>query len=263
MLHHWEEPEISGNEQDCGSGTIFFTGCNLKCAYCQNWEISNNGVGKNVSVEDLVEIFKVLEAAGALNINLVTPTHFVDEILSSLKIYKPKVPVVWNTSGYESVETIEKLKGFVDVFLTDIKYFSPELSKKYSAAENYFKCASAAIVKMRDVVGEDIIVDGLMKKGIIVRHMVLPKCSSDSIKVLDWIKETLGTTTILSIMNQYTPCFNAKMYPEINQKVPSIEYKRVVNYAITQGFTKVYAQEECSANAEFIPEFKGFKPFGY
>ena len=166
MQHYWEEPLISGDESGCGSGTIFFTGCNLKCVYCQNWEISNNGIGKQISIDELIDIFKKLENAGVNNINLVTPTHFANEIIKALTIYKPKVPVVWNTSGYENPETIEKLKGLVDVFLTDIKYFSTELSNNYSKAQDYFEFASTSIIKMREIVGEDVVCDGLMKKGL-------------------------------------------------------------------------------------------------
>lgn len=256
MLHHWEEPIISGEESDAGSGTIFFTGCNLKCVYCQNHEISRNGDGELVSVLGLVEIIKNLEKQGALNINFVTPTHFIDEIIEAIKIYKPKVPVVWNTSGYELPEKIEELKGFVDVFLTDLKYFDKELSKKYSKAENYFDFASKSILKMREIVGEDKIVDGLMKKGIIIRHMVLPNCTSDSVKVLEWIKESLGTDTIISVMNQYTPCADAEFYQEINRLVKPLEYKRVVNKAIDLGFKNIYAQDNSSASTDYIPKFK-------
>ena len=224
MLHHWEEPLISGECNSTGSGTIFFAGCNLKCVYCQNYEISSNGNGILTAPEKLVEIIKDLENQGALNINFVTPTHFTDEIITALKIYKPSIPIVWNTSGYETIETLEKLIGLVDVFLTDLKYFSPELSKKYSSCPNYFEFASNAILKMREIVGDDEIQNGLMKKGVIIRHMVLPSCSTDSIKILDWINSNLGNKTIISIMNQYTPYHKAKNFPEINKKLKPIEY---------------------------------------
>lgn len=263
MLHHWEEPIISGAETDAGSGTIFFTGCNLKCVYCQNHEISRNGEGLRVSVGELVEIIKDLENAGALNINLVTPTHFTDEIIEALKLYKPQIPIVWNTSGYEMPKTIERLKGFVDVFLTDLKYYDHNLSKKYSKAENYFEYASKSVIAMREIVGEDEIKDGLIKKGIIVRHMVLPNNSSDSVKILEWIKENLGTQTIVSIMNQYTPCADVKDYPEINRRVSPLEYKRVVNKAISLGFNTIFTQDNASASTEYIPSFKGEKQFKY
>lgn len=263
MLHHWEEPAISGAQNSVGSGAIFFTGCNLKCVYCQNWEISNNGTGKIVTPSELVEIFKKLEVAGASNINLVTPTHFADEIIEALKIYKPHIPVIWNTSGYERVETIEKLKGLVDVFLTDIRYFSPEASKKYSLAEDYFACASVAIKKMREVVGADEFKDGFMQKGMIVRLLVLPNMSKEAINILDWIKDNLDNNTIVSIMNQYLPCYKAKDYPEINRKVKKIEYDRVVSYAKKLGFLNAYIQENSSSSQEFIPNFKGENLFKF
>lgn len=256
MLHHWEEPIISGNNK--GSGTIFFSGCNLKCVYCQNYEISNNGTGKTISVDELVELFKRFENAGAENINLVTPTHFADEIILALKKYKPSIPVVWNTSGYELVETIEKLKGLVDIFLTDLKYYSNDLAKKYSSADNYFDIASKAILTMREIVGEDKIEKGLMKKGLIIRHMVLPGCSEDSVKILEWIKDKMGCDTIISIMNQYLPCNKAELYPEINRKVKPIEYKRVVKKALLLGFKNAYIQDEESSTEEYIPNFKEF-----
>lgn len=263
MLHHWEEPIVSGCEKDKGSGTIFFSGCNLKCVYCQNYEISSDGEGKVISVNELVEIFKKLERAGALNINLVTPTHFSGFIIEALNLYKPAIPVVWNTSGYESEETIEKLKGLVDVFLTDIKYYSPSLSKKYSSAEDYFEQASKAVLKMRKIVGEDKIENGLIKRGIIVRHLVLPNCTSDSVKVLEWVKENLGENSIVSIMNQYVPCAKVKDYAEINRKVTPIEYSRVVKRAQSLGFSNAFIQDDTSSSSDYIPSFKGDKPFGY
>lgn len=256
MLHHWEEPLISGDENSTGSGTVFFSGCNLKCVYCQNYEISSNGKGVLTSPEKLIEIMKDLETKGALNINFVTPTHFTDEILTALKIYKPSIPIVWNTSGYESIETLEKISGFVDIFLTDLKYCSSELSLKYSSCSDYFDVTTASILKMREIVGDDKIENGIMKKGIIIRHMVLPSYSADSIKILDWIKDNLGTKTIISIMNQYTPCHKANKYPEINRTVKPIEYQRVVSHARSLGFTSAFIQDKESASTNFIPKFK-------
>ena len=255
MLHHWEEPLISGNENSVGSGTIFFSGCNLKCVYCQNYEISSNGNGILTTPEKLVEIMKDLERQGALNINFVTPTHFADDILKALKIYKPSIPIVWNTSGYESIETLEKLHGLVDVFLTDLKYYSSDLSRKYSSCSNYFEITSSAILKMREIVGENIIENGLMKKGMIIRHMILPSHSADSIKILDWINATLGNKTIISIMDQYTPCHKSSEYPEINKLVKPIEYQRVVSHARLLGFENAFIQDAESANTNFIPKF--------
>ena len=256
MLHHWEEPLISGDEISIGSGTIFFSGCNLKCVYCQNYEISSNSNGNLTTPEKLVEIMKDLEQKGALNINFVTPTHFSEEIVDALKLYKPAIPIVWNTSGYESIETLNKLKGLVDIFLSDLKYYSNDLSNKYSNCHNYFDIASKAVLKMREIVGEDEIVEGLMKKGLIIRHMVLPSCSADSIKILNWIKSNLGNSTIVSIMNQYTPCYKAKNFPEISRMLKPIEYARVVSHTRTLGFTSAFIQDESSASTDFIPKFK-------
>ena len=167
MLHLWEEPIISAGK---GSGAIFFSGCNLKFLYCQNFEISHQAKGNEISPKDLAEIFKDLEKQGAANINLVTPTHFADGIVEALEIYRPKIPIVWNTSGYEEVETIKKISKYVDVYLTDLKYFSSELSKNFSNAENYFEKASKAILEMRKAQPKDVVENGVMKKGLIVRH---------------------------------------------------------------------------------------------
>lgn len=256
MLHHWEEPVISGDENSKGSGAIFFSNCNLKCVYCQNYEISHSSVGKIVSPEQLANLFKKLEDDGVLNINLVTPTHYSQEILQALKIYKPKIPVVWNTGGYEDVNMLEKLKDFVDIFLTDLKYFSSELSLKYSCAKDYFEKCSKAILKMREISGKDEFENGLMKKGLIIRHMILPSHTDDSLKVLDWIKQNLGTKTFVSLMNQYTPFGQAEKYPEIAKKLKPLEYKRVKNYMINLGFENGFVQESGSANTCYIPDFK-------
>ncbi len=255
MLHHWEEPVISGDENSAGSGAIFFSHCNLKCVYCQNFEISHFETGEKYSPVTLAELFKKLEKQGALNINLVTPTHYAFEILEALQIYKPKIPIVWNTGGFESCEIVEKLKNYVDIFLTDFKYYSNELSSKYSSCPNYFENCSKSLLKMREIVPEDIIQNGLMKKGIIVRHMILPGCTSDSIQILNWIKENLGTKTCISLMSQYTPCGNAKNFPEINRKLKPIEYKIVKNHLLKLGLENGFLQNLSSANTCFIPNF--------
>lgn len=260
MLHKWEEPIISGER---GSGAIFFSGCNMKCVYCQNYELSRGLVGKNASVEELVKLIKDLESAGAHNINLVTPTHFVREIKEALEIYKPKIPVVWNTSGYENPEIIDSLKGYVDVFLTDIKYYSDESGVKYSSAPNYFKLAGLSTIAMRGITGEDIIENGIMTRGLIIRILLLPGFTNETIKILEWIKDNLGEGTIISIMNQYLPMGEAKNCPEINRKVTRLEYKRVVMKAKELGFKNAFIQEETSASEEFVPEFKKDKSFGF
>lgn len=250
MLHKWEEPIISGTN---GSGAIFFSHCNMKCIFCQNYKISHEGRGKTISINELVEIFKSLEEQGAHNINLVTPTHYTDEIIAALKIYKPSIPIVWNSSGYEDEATIARLAPYVDIYLADLKYFSPQLSQKYSAAPNYFECATKAIKQMRANQPNDIIENGLMKKGLIIRHMILPTHQKDSIALLDWIFDNLGNDTYLSIMNQYTPCYRA--CPPVDRKLTPLEYKVVVAHAIKLGFKNGFIQDEESASCEFIPDF--------
>lgn len=252
QLHFWEEPIISGTN---GSGTIFFSGCNLKCVYCQNYNISKENFGKDITTQRLAEIFKELENAGAHNINLVTPSHYVKQIVEALNIYKPKIPVVYNTSGYDSVEELKMLEGYVDVYLTDLKYYSSELSQKYSSAKNYFEVCSLAIKEMIRQQPKNVMENGLIKKGVIIRHMVLPNCINDSFKVLDWIKNNLGEDVIVSVMGQYTPYFNASKFPEINRKLKPVEYKLVINYFNKLGLKNGFMQSLDSADENFIPPF--------
>lgn len=256
MLHHWEEPIISGTEKDVGSGTIFFSHCNLKCVFCQNYEISHFDVGKTVTDTQLAGIFKDLESQGALNINLVTPSHYAKNILNALKIYKPKIPVVWNSGGFDDPQVIETLKGFVEVFLMDMKYFSNDLAMKYSKCPNYFEFCSKSLKKIREICPNDEFDEkGLIKKGLVVRHMILPNNHADSIKVLDWIAKNLGTNTIISLMSQYTPHGEAKNFDEINRKLKPLEYKIVKNHLFNLGFENGFVQEMDSANKCFIPKF--------
>lgn len=252
QLHFWEEPIISGTN---GSGTIFFSGCNLKCVYCQNYNISKENFGKDITTQRLAEIFKELENAGAHNINLVTPSHYVKQIVEALNIYKPKIPVVYNTSGYDSVEELKMLEGYVDVYLTDLKYYSSELSQKYSSAKNYFEVCSLAIKEMIRQQPKNVMENGLIKKGVIIRHMVLPNCINDSFKVLDWIKNNLGEDVIVSVMGQYTPYFNASKFPEINRKLKPVEYKLVINHFNKLGLKNGFMQSLDSADENFIPPF--------
>lgn len=260
MLHYFEEPIISGEstvtKKANGSGTIFFSNCNLKCIYCQNNEISSEGLGKEISIEKLADIFKQIENAGANNINLVTPTHFTLQIIEALKIYKPKIPIVWNTSGYEKQETIKMLAPYVDIYLTDLKYYSSELSKKLSLAPNYFEEASKAILQMKKNQPTDVITNGIMKKGVIVRHLVLPNQTKDSEHVIDWVYNNLGNETILSLMSQYVPMGNAKTIPEINRKIRPIEYKILINKLKHLGFKNAYTQDYTSAETVYTPDFK-------
>ena len=252
MKHFWEEPIISGTN---GSGTIFFSYCNLKCIYCQNAIISHEGIGKEVTVQQLASIFEQLEKSGVHNINLVTPTHYVNEIKEALKIYKPNIPIVYNTSGYENAETIKKLKNDIDIYLCDFKYCSNDLGKEYSYASNYFESVTNALIEMRKNQPNDIIENGIMQKGIIVRHLILPTHSSDSIQILNWIKEHLGKDTIISLMNQYTPYYKALEHPKLKNKLKPLEYKRVVQHFLNLGFTNGFSQEKESATCDFIPKF--------
>ncbi len=259
MLHYFEEPPISGEDtlskKANGSGAIFFSNCTLKCCYCQNSEISTGGEGKEVSVKTLATLFEKLEKAGANNINLVTPTHYTNEILQALDIYHPSIPVVWNTSGYEKPETIKKLKGYVDIFLTDLKYFDSELSKKYSLAENYPETCKLATLEMRKLQPRDVFENGLMKKGIIIRHLVLPTLFDDSLKIIDWINDHLGNETYFSLMSQYVPMANANKFPEINQKIKPLEYKILTNHLNKLGFKNVFIQGFESAETCYTPDF--------
>ena len=252
-LHFDEEPIISGSS---GSGTIFFSGCNLQCVYCQNYSISHENFGKEISVDKLVEIFKDLENQGANNINLVTPTHFVDAIIEALTIYRPKVPIVYNTNSYESVETLKKLAPFVDIYLADIKYYDSDLSLKLSKAKDYFEVALKSLLQMRKNVPNDVIENGLMKKGIIIRHLVLPNHIDDSKKVFDAISNMFKPQdTIISLMGQYTPMYKASDYPDINRPLKPLEYKIVQNYILNLGFDNGFFQELSSATSDYTPSF--------
>lgn len=256
-LHMWEEPCISG---EAGSGTVFFSGCTLRCVFCQNYNIAAGKAGKKITVERLKEIFLELQGKGALNINLVTPTHYVCQIIEALRLAKKEglsIPVVYNTSGYESVETLRKLEGLVDVYLPDFKYVSSELSFKYSNAADYFNVAALALKEMYRQTGNAVFdSDGIIKKGIIVRHLVLPGCVSDSKAVIKYLYDNYGDGIYISIMNQYTPLSNVKAYPELDRKVTQTEYDEVVDYAIEAGVENGFIQEGEAASESFIPEFE-------
>lgn len=258
-LHAWEEPCISGEN---GSGTVFFSGCTLKCVFCQNYVLSHENSGKEISVERLAEIFLELQEKGAHNINLVTPTHFVLQIIEALKMAKANglsIPVVYNSSGYERAETIDLLKGYVDIYLPDFKYFSNELAKKYSGANGYFEVAASALKRMFEQVGMPVFDEaGMMKSGIVVRHLVLPGYVEDSKKVIRYLYETYGDDVYLSIMNQYTPLSHVEKFPEINRKVTEKEYNEVVDFAIELGVENAFIQEGDTAKESFIPDFENF-----
>lgn len=256
-LHMWEEPVISGTN---GSGTVFFSGCSLKCVYCQNRNIAIGHIGKEVSVERLTEIFFELKNKGAHNINLVTPTHYVPQIVKALEKAKSEgldLPIVYNTASYENVETIKMLDGLVDIYLADLKYFDCGISKRYSNAPDYFDVASAAIGEMVRQTGE-IVFDTsgeLLRKGVIVRHLVLPGCTSDSKQVLKYLYDNYENNIFYSIMNQYTPLCGLEDYPGINRRLSESEYDEVVDYAIEFGVENGFIQEGETAKESFIPEF--------
>ena len=251
--HLWEEPPISGTK---GSGTVFFSGCNLGCVYCQNFEISHGAKGKKVTEERLGEIFRELEKSGVHNINLVNPTHYADKIADELKAYKPSVPVVYNSSGYEKVSTLESLEGLVDIYLPDLKYISDERSAKYSGAADYFTFASKALLEMKRQCPENVFNgDGIMQRGMLVRHLVLPQNTNQSVKILEWIAENLGTDTLVSIMSQYTPCGKADKFRELTRKITPREYEKVLFAAEELGFKSLFTQDYNSASESFIPDF--------
>lgn len=251
--HFWEEPPISGTN---GSGTVFFSGCNLGCVYCQNYEISHEAKGQRVSAERLGEIFGELASDGAHNINLVNPTHYALEIKRVLEARKPDVPVVYNSSGYEKVSTLKSLEGLVDIYLPDIKYISPERSGKYSDAEDYFDFAIKAVAEMKRQCPEDVFdEDGIMKKGVIIRHLILPGNTNQSLKILESIKENFGTDTIVSLMSQYTPYGKIDNFTELQRRITDREYEKVVSAAEDMGFTNLFIQEKESASKNFIPDF--------
>ena len=251
--HLWEEPPISGSK---GSGTVFFSGCNLGCVYCQNYEISHGRKGQQISCERLREIFRELISEGVHNINLVNPTHYADKIKEVLSKDKLPVPVVYNSSGYEKVSTLKSLDGLIDIYLPDLKYISNERSLKYSKAENYFHFASKAITEMKRQCSENIYdSQGIMQKGLIVRHLILPQNTNQSLQILQWIKENLGTDTVISLMSQYTPCGKADKFSELQRKITRREYEKVVFAAEEMGFEIIFTQDSDSASELFIPDF--------
>ena len=255
-LHMWEEPCISGK---CGSGTVFFTGCNLGCVYCQNRKISSGQSGKELTDSELSQVFIKLQKAGAHNINLVTPTHFVPQIINAISLARSNglnIPIVYNTSGYETVETIKSLSGFVDIYLTDFKYMSTALSKKYSNAPDYFEAAKTALYEMVSQVGTPIFdKNGIMESGVIVRHLVLPNCADDSKSVIKYLYENYGNTIYISIMNQFTPLKNLADYPELNRKITDEEYNDIIDYALSLGIENAFIQEGETQSESFIPDF--------
>lgn len=252
-LHFWEEPCISGEK---GSGTVFFSGCPLKCVYCQNSAISSGGFGKEITIERLAEIFRELEEKGANNINLVTPTHYSEQILEAFKIYRPNIPVIYNCSGYESTETLKKFENIVDIYLTDIKYFDSDVSEKYSKAKDYFEVASEAVKEMIRQQPENIFDEnGIMSKGVIIRHLVLPLNLTQTRKIFEWIKNNLNDNVIISLMSQYIPMGKACEYKEINRKLTTREYEKALDMFDEFGFENGFMQELSSSKEDFVPPF--------
>lgn len=290
-LHMWEEPCISGMN---GSGAVFFSGCNLGCVFCQNYQIANATVGLEISTSKLADIFLSLEDQGAHNINLVTGSHYVPQIIRSLEQAKNRglsIPIVYNTSSYEKVETLKCLDGLIDIYLPDLKYKSGELSQKYSHAKDYFEYATMAIAEMYRQVGEpvftqtqlsnssdnnssqsfkshssdddnDISETSLLKRGMIVRHLVLPGNVSDSLQVIDYLNKTYGDSIYISVMNQYTPMPQIGDYPELNRRLTRYEYEKVIRHCILLGMNHVFIQDRSVAKESFIPvfDYEGLTP---
>ena len=250
--HYCEEPCLSGTN---GAGTVFFSGCPLSCVFCQNHELSSENKGKEISVVRLAEIFSELQNKGCHNIDLVSPTPYTDEIIAALDIAKPEIPVVWNTSGYERVETLKKLDGRVSVYLPDFKYVTPDLAFKYSGTANYPETAACALGEMLQQQPKRVYENGLMMKGVIVRHLVLPSHRAESIAVLDFLHKNFDISKFtLSLLAQYTPMYKAAEYKEINRTLTKFEYNSVAAHAEELGFD-CYHQDTASANEKYTPTF--------
>lgn len=256
MLYYNEEPCISGEK---GSGNIFFSCCNMNCVYCQNYKISQLRNGNEITIEELAELFLNLQNKGANNINLVTATMYVPQIIESVKIAKKlglKIPIVYNCGGYESVETIKMLNGYVDIYLPDFKYYNNDTAFKYSKIKNYFENASESIKEMYKQVGEPIIDEnGIMKKGVIIRNLILPGKTEESKLILKWIKDNFENNVYVSLMAQYFPCYEAKKYDEINRKITQKELNEVENYLFELDITNGYIQDLEEQEEQYVPKF--------
>lgn len=259
-LHYFEEPCISGEE---GSGTIFFSNCNLNCIFCQNYEISQEGYGREITIDELANIMLELQDKNANNINLVTPTSYVYQIIEAIKIARSrglKIPIVYNTNSYERVENIRALNGYVDIYLPDLKYFSNDIAKKYSKIDNYFENATKVIKEMQDQIGEAKFDErGIMKKGVIIRHLILPSYPQNSKNILKWIKNNMPEDVYVSVMAQYFPTYKAKEDEKINRKITKKEYENVARYFFSLNIKNGFIQELGDHEEEYVPNFKEIK----
>ena len=253
-LHQWEEPIISGTR---GSGTIFFAGCNLRCVFCQNYRISHQLVGKPYTIEALADAMRSLVDAGAHNINFVTPSHYTHVLRRVLTLYRPPVPVVYNTGGYDSVEALRTLEGLVDVYMPDYKYVDADMAALYSACPDYPRVAWEAIAEMHRQQPQAVVEDGLMRRGVLIRHLVLPSHSTQSVAAVQRLYDAYGDSVYLSVMNQYTPYGEAERYPEINRPLKPLEYTRVVAALNRAGATRVFVQDAAASSTVYIPPFDG------
>ena len=255
-IHNFEEPCISGTK---GSGTIFFSNCNMNCIYCQNYEISQLGKGNEITIHELADVMIKQQEKGVENINLVTPTSYTLQIIEAIKIAKKKglkIPIVYNTNGYENVETLRLLEGYIDIYLPDLKYYDNEISKKYSKVDNYFEIATKAIKEMYRQVGQPILdKNGIMTKGLMIRHLVLPNNIENSKKILKWIKENLDNNIYVSIMAQYFPTYKAKETDDLNRKLTKKEYEEIENYLYDLNLENGYIQELGEHEEEYVPKW--------
>lgn len=259
-LHFWEEPCISGRT---GSGTVFFSHCTMKCVFCQNYELSTNNLGYNVTIDELADIFIDLEKQGANNINLVTPTHYVPQIKAAIDTARGSgltLPIAYNTGGYERVETIKSLEGYVDIYMPDFKYYSDNASRQLSRAADYPRTVKAAIAEMYRQTGS-VVIDGngIMKRGIIIRHLMLPGRLADTVKIINYVKHNFGDDVYFSLMSQYTPIRHIEEFEELNHRLDRRSYDAAVGLCERLGMTNVFIQDGAAASESFIPEFSGVK----
>ena len=251
-LHPFEEPCISFKK---GSGTVFFTGCNLRCVFCQNYDVSRAKRGKAITAQELADVFKALEDMGAENVSLVTPSHLIPYLVPAFEIYKPQIPVVYNSGGYEKTDALKRIEPYVDIWLPDLKFYSSALSKRYLGKEDYFDYASEAVSFMANSKPLKMTAEGKMLSGCIVRHLVMPLCTSDSKSVLKWFARELPKDTYLSLMSQYTPFGKIEGLSELSRSVTAREYDAVVDAALSLGIENLFLQERDSSGKKYIPEW--------